>query len=413
MRKAEDLSLRENFATKISLRRTGKNDTLCGMKRTNPFFIKGYHGAAYFCDRVAETRRMLAAIENGRDVTLMAPRRYGKTGLIHNVFGKLGNGRVPVYLDIFQIQNLTEFTRAFSSCVVSALATPLERTGKGLLEFFRRCRPTATPQADGRVEFSFNVVPNDAEATLKDTFDFLESRKVEPVVAIDEFQQVREFPEKGVEAKLRSYVQFCTKSHFIFAGSKKHLMEEMFALPRGPFYQSTQLMNVDVIDKDKFSAFAERFFERDGRRFDRESFAYLYDRFGGVTWYLQVVLNRIWERDSGLDSKEAVDDVVEQLVDEGEPTYVDLLLSQTSSSQAVLKAIAAEGAVKEISSKWLIDKYRLPASSTIRSLVRELANRDLIYKSVAGYSICDQLFSVWLRRTAGGVGGGVAQGRLS
>ena len=368
------------------------------MKARNPFFIKGYHGSEYFCDRAVETKKILSAIENGRDVTLMAPRRYGKTGLIHNVFSKLGKGYVPVYMDIFQIPNLTEFTKAFSSRVVSALATPLEKTGKGLLDFFRSCRPTATPQADGHVEFSFNIVPSEAEATLKDTFDFLESRKVEPVVAIDEFQQVREYPEKGVEAMLRSYVQFCSKSHFIFAGSKKHMMEEMFALPRGPFYQSTQLMNIDVIDRDKFSAFAENFFIRAGRRYDKEAFAYLYDRFHGVTWYLQVVLNRVWERETGLDSRETVAEIVEQLVDEGESTYADLLMSQTRSSQSVLRAIAAEGVVKEISSKALIDKYHLPVSSTIRSLVRELVNRNLVYRSASGYSIYDQFFARWLGR---------------
>lgn len=368
------------------------------MSARNPFFIKGYHGAEYFCDRIEETKKLLSAIENGRDVTLMAPRRYGKTGLIQNVFSKLKKNYVPIYLDIFQIQNLTEFTKAFSSRAVSELATPIEKTGKGLLGFFRRCRPTATPQSDGHVEFSFNIVPNDAEVTLKDTFDFLESRKVEPVVAIDEFQQVREFPEKGVEAMLRSFVQFCDRSHFIFAGSKKHLMDEMFALPRGPFYQSTQLMNIGVIDREKFSDFAEGFFVRSGRRYDRDAFSHLYDRFDGVTWYLQVVLNRVWERESGLDSEETVDEVVDQLVDEGEATFADLLLSQTSSAQAVLKAIAAEGVAKEISGKAMIDKYHLPVGSTIRSVVHDLENRNLVYKSSFGYSVYDRLFGMWLKR---------------
>ena len=134
------------------------------------------------------------------------------------------------------------------------------------------------------------------------------------------------------------------------------------------------------------------------RRIDKDSFAYLYDRFKGVTWCLQVVLNRIWERESGFDAREAVDEVVSQLIDEGEVTYADLLMSQTLSAQAVLKAIAAEGLVKEISAKALIDKYRLPVGSTIRSLIRDLVNRNLVYKSAAGYSIYDQLFAEWLRR---------------
>ena len=84
-------------------------------------------------------------------------------------------------------------------------------------------------------------------------------------------------------------------------------------------------------------------------------------------------------------------------MDEGESTYSDLLLSQTQSSQSVLRAIAAEGVLREISAKSLIDKYRLPVGSTIRSLVRELVNRNLVYKSAEGYSIYDQLFAEWLR----------------
>jgi len=54
------------------------------MRLDNPFLIRGYAGPEYFCDRTAETQQLVSAISNGRDVTLVAPRRYGKTGLIHN-----------------------------------------------------------------------------------------------------------------------------------------------------------------------------------------------------------------------------------------------------------------------------------------------------------------------------------------
>jgi len=365
------------------------------MNIRNPFFIKGYHGSEYFCDREQETKKLLAAVRNGRDVTLMAPRRYGKTGLIHNAFAKLGSGYVPIYIDIFQMKSLAEFTQAFSSLVVSELATPLEKTGRGLLDFFRSCRPTATPQDDGRVSFSFDITPSRAEATLKDVFSFLESRKVEPVVAIDEFQQVREFPETGVEALLRSHVQFCHKAHFVFAGSKKHLMEEMFALPRGPFYQSTQLMTLDVIPRDRYSAFAEGFFRKADLFFDGNVFARLYERFGGVTWYLQAVLNRVWESPDGLTDA-SVECAIEALVDENSPTYEDLLLSQTVTAQRLLKAIAVEGCVPEVSAKAFVERHRLPSPSTIRSSVADLVERNLVYRSAAGCEVYDRLFRRWL-----------------
>lgn len=55
------------------------------MKPNNPFLVRGYAGPEFFCDRAAETASLVSSIENDRDVTLIAPRRYGKTGLVHNV----------------------------------------------------------------------------------------------------------------------------------------------------------------------------------------------------------------------------------------------------------------------------------------------------------------------------------------
>ena len=76
------------------------------MKLKNPFLTAGYAGADYFCDRVDETKKLIAAIENDRNVTLIAPRRYGKTGLISNVFASLPPEYASVYIDIYSIKNL-------------------------------------------------------------------------------------------------------------------------------------------------------------------------------------------------------------------------------------------------------------------------------------------------------------------
>lgn len=53
---------------------------------TNPFLITGYQGPDYFCDREKETASLMSALKNGRNITLISPRRMGKTGLIKNVF---------------------------------------------------------------------------------------------------------------------------------------------------------------------------------------------------------------------------------------------------------------------------------------------------------------------------------------
>lgn len=55
-------------------------------KLVNPFIYQGYESPEYFCDREAETATLLSHLKNGRNVTLISPRRIGKTGLIKNTF---------------------------------------------------------------------------------------------------------------------------------------------------------------------------------------------------------------------------------------------------------------------------------------------------------------------------------------
>ena len=42
---------------------------------TNPFLITGYQGPDYFCDREKETASLMSALKNGRNITLISPRR--------------------------------------------------------------------------------------------------------------------------------------------------------------------------------------------------------------------------------------------------------------------------------------------------------------------------------------------------
>ena len=87
------------------------------MKPNNPFLISGYYSPEFFCDREQETRIILDALHNGRNVTLTAPRRMGKTGLIRHVFYRLKEQQpdiVTFYLDIYSTQSLGDFVRLFA-----------------------------------------------------------------------------------------------------------------------------------------------------------------------------------------------------------------------------------------------------------------------------------------------------------
>lgn len=366
------------------------------MKSVNPFILIGYQGPEYFCDRERETAKLVSWIENGSNITLMAPRRYGKTGLIHNVFHHLSKSHKCIYLDIYATKTLAEFSKLFVSSVVGSMDTPVEKTISTIAKFFKSCRPTITPQENGMPKLSFDVVLADAEATLKDAFDYLSSQDGELVIAIDEFQQILEYPEKGTEALIRSFIQSVPKVRFIFAGSRHHIMGEMFATVKHPFYNSTDMMSLGVIPEEKYAEFAANFFVNANRAFKPDVFSALYSRFDGVTWYVQRILNHIWANGGGIDSIDAVNDAVNDLVQDRALVFRDLLESQNETAKVLLLTISKVGIVKRPTAAEFLQDCKLSASS-VRSALAELCERELVYKGENGYIVYDRTFGEWLK----------------
>ncbi len=370
------------------------------MKPNNPFLIAGYHSPEFFCDREMETATILDALYNGRNITLIAPRRMGKTGLIRHAFYRLKEQEpdiVTLYMDIYSTQSLGDFVRLFANAVLGKLDTIPQKALNRIRQFIRSCRPVFTlDELTGVPKVTIDVAPAEEEATLKEIFDYLGSSERRCYIAIDEFQQIAEYPEKGVEALLRSYIQFVPNANFIFAGSKQHVMQEMFTSSKKPFYQSTQLLTVGAIDRDKYADFATRHFLEHDLQLPREVFEAIYDKFEGHTWYIQNLLNRLYGYNRNVDDT-LVEYAVQQIVAEQSYSYADLLKAYSPGHVRLLKAIAQEGCVKEVLAGDFISKHRLRAASSVRTSLKKLLDNELVYQTSCGYIIYDRFMGEWLR----------------
>lgn len=363
----------------------------------NPFLIAGYESPDYFCDRVDETRELINALENGRNVTMLAPRRMGKTGLIKNAFHHLRKSGdwTTIYVDIYSAQNLAEFTHRLTAAIVGSLDTSVEKALSAASRFFRSFRPVVSiDPMTGSSSYSFSLQAAAYEQTLKECFDYLAKTEKRVVIAIDEFQQIAAFPEKGTEALLRSYIQFIPRVRFIFAGSKRHMMAEMFSEPNRPFYNSTQTFPLGTIDASAYYDFAARHFAEIGLTLPREIFGEIYKRFDGVTWYVQVILNRLY----GYRSVEFsdIDRAIKALVAENSYNFENLLESYPPGCVRLMKAIAAEGAVKEINAGEFIMRHQLKATSSVNKSLAKLRDTNLVDKTEKGYIIDDRLLGIYL-----------------
>jgi hypothetical protein len=366
----------------------------------NPFLISGYHSPEYFCDRKQETAKITDGLHNGRNITLIAPRRMGKTGLIRHTFQNINNQEskiITLYMDIFSTHSLGDFVKLFANTVLGKLDSNPKKALNRITRFIRSCRPIFTiDELTGIPKVTIDVVPSEEENTLKEIFDYLSSSEKRCYIAIDEFQQISEYPEQGVEALLRSYTQFVTNVNFIFAGSKKHIMQEMFTSSKRPFYQSSQIITIDAIEKEEYANFAIKHFSENNITLPKKIFDSIYDKYDGHTWYIQVMLNRLYgfHRDV---NEELVNYAISEIISDYSYSYADLMKAYPSSNIRLMKAIAKEGCVKEILSGNFITKYRLRAASSVSTSLKKLTENELVYKTDKGYIIYDRIMDEWLR----------------
>lgn len=368
----------------------------------NPFVVYGYKGPEYFCDRVAESNRICSALKSERNVTLVSPRRMGKTGLIHHVFNKLEAGDSDCrcfYIDIFATKNVEQFVQTLGSAVIGKLDSFSQSALRRIQEFFSAWRPAVTfDQLTGVPTVTLDIRPNEGNESLKQIFEYMKSSGKRCYVAIDEFQQIQNYPEGRLEALLRSYIQFLPNVYFIFSGSHQHMMEEMFLSANRPFFQSSMVMSLGSIDIGEYMSFANRLLEPQQRGIDKATFLRIYEIAGGITWYVQAVLHGIYEHADLAVNDGLVDEVITELIEEQLTTYQNYCAWLTDNQFTLIKAIAHEKTVKSPLAKTFIQSHNLPATSSIKTALRTLEDKMLVSRLPEGYSVSDKLFALWLAR---------------
>jgi len=176
-------------------------------------------------------------------------------------------------------------------------------------------------------------------------------------------------------------------------------MYEMFGSPKRPFYQSTAMMALQPLHEEIYYDFVLRWFVAKNGSFSEEVFHQLYTLFDGYTWYLQSVLNRLYEMERHVTSYEQVREAVVSILKDKSSQYEMLLTFLTDNQRNLLKAIAKDNCVAQLQANGFIRKHELPSASSIKKALAVLMDKDLVYHTTEGYIIYDRFFNLWLKRT--------------
>ncbi|MDR0814275.1 MAG: ATP-binding protein, partial [Bacteroidales bacterium] len=262
----------------------------------NPFLTTGYASKEYFCDRQNELNILQRSLKNENNLTLISARRLGKSALIYRLFESLEEeNHVCIYVDVFATLNLKDFIECLALAIFKRFPEK-KSLGKRFLDFLKSFRPVISYDAlNGQPEIHFEFSrPAEYEHTLRSIFRFLDNQQVKVILAIDEFQQITAYPETNTEALLRTIIQTLQNIRFVFSGSKKHLMLEMFNTAKRPFFASTQMLNLSEIPTLEYKNFIRRKFEEHRRTIDDESIDFILSWTLVHTYYTQVICNQVF-----------------------------------------------------------------------------------------------------------------------
>lgn len=374
------------------------------VKDINPFVVSGKIAPEYFCDRVNEAAQLVKMLSNQVNVVLTSPRRMGKTSLVDFVFDKpeIKANHVVVVVDILHTTTFREFILALGTAVFNGVATRSARMRKQFVTILKSLSASFGYDPIQNMP-TFDVKLGDVqrpEYTLGEIFAYLEAVDKRCLVVIDEFQQITRYPEKNVEALLRSHIQRMANANFVFSGSQRRLMEEMFFSAKRPFYQSASLLRLEPIERQVYQDFAQHHFRQAQKELTAEAFAHVYEAFKGVTFYVQRIMKDAFaETTKGQTCDlEMVKRLIECYIDENDTRLREQLAFITEPQKELLYAIHQEKEAQGITSMAFNKKYRLRSPSSTQTAMLKLLEIDYITRREKTYSIADPLLRLWLDR---------------
>lgn len=382
------------------------NDNYNAMKDNkipNPFVVGKYVSEEYFCDRADETAFLAKQVDNGRNTAIIAPRRLGKTGLIQHFFAQpnIAKRYHTVFIDIYSTNSLSEFVYLFGKAIYNELKPLHTKWAERFFTTIKSMRPGfKLDSVTGEPVFDIGLGSiEQPQTTIDEIFAYLESTTKPCIVAIDEFQQITNYDEKNVEALLRTKIQQCKQTLFIFSGSRRHLMSQMFNSPSKPFYQSVITTDLKPLGKDVYIDFARKLFADYGKAISEELLAQVYDDYEGVTWYMQMLMNELFaltEKGSRCDL-DCYPMAKKNVIQTQESSYKDTLANVSAKQKPVLLAIAKEGEATNVTSANFLRNNGLASSSSVQSALKGLLEKDIVTRSENRYRVYDYFFAEWLK----------------
>ena len=353
-----------------------------------------------FCARPDLSRSLANYVKSGQNLVIQGERRIGKTSLVKETVSSM-RGWSILYADFMGVKSVPD--------VCNRLADALARFDSSdsfmrkIFAALAHLRPVATIDpmtglpsvtVDARASSSptsVNAVMNAVEAHVK-------GRRA--CVVFDEFQDILDVKDgEQMLALMRSRIQFMSHTAFVFLGSARNAMMDIFMSPKSPFYKSAAVFDVGTIPDDDFFEFAKARFATGRRRLSRELFDRILEFVGRTSGDVQEMCDAIWQMSEPGDRLDDghFEKGLSFVFDRENSVYAMFVKPLTDIQLRVLRALAVLGGAHPLSGAFL-DEARLTNTATVRRSLTALEKTGLVYLGPSGWRFSSPFFGEWVRR---------------
>lgn len=367
----------------------------------NPFVYGRVVTGKEFFGRAKLIKRIEGYIRSGQNVVIFGERRMGKTSLIAEAIRRLALPCLKV--DFNEVQTQREMvTRAIRGIEKLERESPFfsRWVARG-----KRVRGRITQNYEEpsmRPTVSLEPYFKEPIASITDLLDYVHDFQAEKslVVFFDEFQGLTRLENaQDILATMRSEIQEQGKTPYIFAGSIRRKMHEIFMEPKQPFYKSALPIEIGPIGFEEIGPIILRLFELGGRRVSLEFLNSLYNMLYGNTGDLQHLCSCLWEiSETGqtLDMT-ALRDALDMVWETEMPAYAATRKALTSQQNRVLQTLALTDGEEPFGSKFRKVAGDISPGTVQKALVK-LEEMDLVYQPYDSkkYRFYTPFFKLWL-----------------
>jgi len=370
----------------------------------NPFVFGVEVSGEQFTDRKEEINEMKSDLLSGQSIIIYSPRRYGKTSLVKRVLEELKNDAVTAYIDVYPITSKEKLAEAIASKVTTSAFTKSDEMINAAREILPAISPKISIKYDAaEIEFSIKGKEKDRERIFSESMDvaqkIAQKKNKRVIIAFDEFQETRRLDGEEIERVMRSHFQGHKDVSYIFIGSKKHMIEDIFENKNKPFFRFGKHISLKKIPGDEFSNFIKNKFRDSEIEISDEAVNTILDLTQSHPHYTQQLCHELWyiTITKGIKKVDAdgINGAVEKVLINQNDAYLSIWDAATKTEEATLIALASD----EISlySREVIEEYDLISQSHVQRSLKGLERKEVIGEANGKYEM-DVFFKEWIKK---------------